>query len=85
MRGTLTIRVIGRHLKRGREKLNCDTDLWRDLHRLLAPGGTAESRRCLVTQTVLAFGVVLGLKDMLVFRLCLPPTRLKLSASFLGS
>jgi len=36
-----------------------------DLHKLFPLGGTAKFRsRCFVTQAVLGFGNVLGLKDM---------------------
>lgn len=75
MRGTLHIRVIGalEVMEDGeleeREELR-ETVIpifevvWRDLRRLLLPGGTAEFRRCFVTQA-LAFGNVHGLNDML--------------------
>lgn len=74
MRGTLHIRVIGalEVMEDGeleeREELR-ETVIpifevvWRDLRRLLLPGGTAEFRRCFVTQA-LAFGNVHGLNDM---------------------
>lgn len=40
--------------------------IWRDLHRMLPPGGAAEYRRCLICQAILAFGEVLNMKETYV-------------------